>query len=103
MGCDVLAEATVGADGEVSIHAPTWGATHYLNNKPIRKMFQSTHPHGVRQKACRYESWQYKFQSTHPHGVRPHIQQKAEYHIAKVYNLRRKTKRIILKEIKAKK
>lgn len=44
-----------------------------------------------------------KFQSTHPHGVRPHIQQKAEYHIAKVYNLRRKTKRIILKEIKAKK
>lgn len=43
------------------------------------------------------------FQSTHPHGVRPHIQQKAEYHIAKVYNLRRKTKRIILKEIKAKK
>ena len=44
-----------------------------------------------------------KFQSTHPHGVRLHIQQKAEYHIAKVYNLRRKTKRIILKEIKAKK
>ena len=44
-----------------------------------------------------------KFQSTHPYGVRLHIQQKAEYHIAKVYNLRRKTKRIILKEIKAKK
>lgn len=44
-----------------------------------------------------------EFQSTHPHGVRPRIQQKAEYHIAKVYNLRRKTKIIILKEIKAKK
>ena len=43
------------------------------------------------------------FQSTHPHGVRRRIQQKAEYHATKVYNLRERTKRIILKEIKAKK
>ena len=66
-------------------------------------LFQSTHPHGVRQKTETGCSQLTKFQSTHPHGVRLHIQQKAEYHIAKVYNLRRKTKRIILKEIKAKK
>ena len=66
-------------------------------------MFQSTHPHGVRHlRTAKFLSLS-KFQSTHPHGVRLHIQQKAEYHIAKVYNLRRKTKRIILKEIKAKK
>ena len=66
-------------------------------------MFQSTHPHGVRHIRIINNRINAVFQSTHPHGVRLHIQQKAEYHIAKVYNLRRKTKRIILKEIKAKK
>ena len=66
-------------------------------------VFQSTHPHGVRRQCGSYLKIKKMFQSTHPHGVRPHIQQKAEYHIAKVYNLRSKTKRIILKEIKAKK
>ena len=66
-------------------------------------MFQSTHPHGVRLFRSIVIFSNPLFQSTHPHGVRRHIQQKAEYHIAKVYNLRRKTKRIILKEIKAKK
>ena len=170
MGCDPpkrLAPALMA----VSIHAPTWGATFHCGNLTWHILFQSTHPHGVRQAAipalaaepkvsihaptwgatsessrlqrlctsfnprthmgcdcrnilcsvqtrcfnprthmgCDYQAvikelkrngW---FQSTHPHGVRPHIQQKAEYHIAKVYNLRRKTKRIILKEIKAKK
>ena len=65
--------------------------------------FQSTHTHGVRLTVPTLVRFYRKFQSTHPHGVRRHIQQKAEYHIAKVYNLRRKTKRIILKEIKAKK
>ena len=68
-----------------------------------KDLFQSTHPHGVRHNVLEQSDWTSKFQSTHPHGVRRHIQQKAEYHIAKVYNLRRKTKRIILKEIKAKK
>ena len=66
-------------------------------------LFQSTHPHGVRLVSIVTTRATPLFQSTHPHGVRRHIQQKAEYHIAKVYNLRRKTKRIILKEIKAKK
>ena len=34
--------------GEVSIHAPTWGATNeYVTVTRVGK-FQSTHPHGVR-------------------------------------------------------
>ena len=38
-----------------------------------------------------------EFQSTHPRGVRPRIQQKAEYHDAKVTLLRKITKKYILK------
>ena len=34
-------------------------------------MFQSTHPHGVRQISRFEESTGNLFQSTHPHGVRP--------------------------------
>ena len=81
------------APHQVSIHAPTWGATRrcYLTPSsatcfnPRTHMgcdhyrltvtfpegeFQSTHPHGVRHyTTCRI--WKvYKFQSTHPHGVR---------------------------------
>ena len=33
----------------VSIHAPAWGATKSMICLSIRMMFQSTHPHGVRQ------------------------------------------------------
>ncbi len=33
-------------------------------------MFQSTHPHGVRQAFCLHWLTEDKFQSTHPHGVR---------------------------------
>ena len=63
----------------VSIHAPTRGATdgnvisHEINQ------FQSTHPRGVRQflatKSCP-SGW---FQSTHPRGVRPGY---AIYHLS---------------------
>ena len=38
---------------------------------PSKKMFQSTHPHGVRLIIRRGSSKRFKFQSTHPHGVRP--------------------------------
>ena len=74
MGCDILSLRSFYSDLE----------------------FQSTHPHGVRLTGSNLTVTIPWFQSTHPHGVRLHIQQKAEYHIAKVYNLRRKTKRIIL-------
>ena len=33
----------------VSIHAPTWGATLMPTCAPLALVFQSTHPHGVRQ------------------------------------------------------
>ena len=35
----------------ISIHAPTWGATSFAENKHIRVIFQSTHPRGVRRPA----------------------------------------------------
>ena len=33
---------------DVSIHAPTWGATPCKRRPPVRYWFQSTHPRGVR-------------------------------------------------------
>ena len=64
------------ADGysaaEVSIHAPTRGATdqsRYLRTQVIE--FQSTHPHGVRRlPSFGIMNDTQVFQSTHPHGVR---------------------------------
>ena len=53
----------------VSIHAPTWGATNADSDRGQRGLFQSTHPR----------------------GVRLHIQQKGEYHNAKVDKLRDKS------------
>ena len=57
----------------VSIHAPTWGATYGTNIKNPYMGFQSTHPHGVRQRVVRYVESILAFQSTHPHGVRLYI------------------------------
>ena len=80
--------------GNVSIHAPTRGAT--VGNRYLfpfcRAKFQSTHPHGVRQCPRMVYRWYrvvsihaptrgattaflcafkcFMFQSTHPHGVR---------------------------------
>ena len=77
---------------EVSIHAPTRGATQQQNQWNIDQWFQSTHPHGVRlltkhgvaqcivvsihaptrgaTKAMETTVNSVLFQSTHPHGVR---------------------------------
>ncbi len=39
---------------DISIHAPTWGATEF-NVLPRQVfIFQSTHPHGVRQRVLRH-------------------------------------------------
>ena len=38
---------------EVSIHAPTWGATGSLGSSRASKKFQSTRPRGARHKAIR--------------------------------------------------
>ena len=55
---------------EISIHAPTWGATA----KPIelveQLVFQSTHPRGVRHLCHKVGIAPSVFQSTHPRGVR---------------------------------
>ena len=55
--CDFNPRTHVGCDAdfyhllymdEISIHAPTWGATELRKSKGIRCKFQSTHPRGVR-------------------------------------------------------
>ena len=55
----------------VSIHAPTRGATvGRLRQSFGLKLFQSTHPHGVRPREFKRDFNEVMFQSTHPHGVR---------------------------------
>ena len=54
----------------VSIHAPTWGATCRLLLFVGLIVFQSTHPHGVRPISSCSPPCSFQFQSTHPHGVR---------------------------------
>ena len=67
--------ATFFADPEqglvrVSIHAPTRGATSQLSRSALSLMFQSTHPRGVRQSFGYASFYKVLFQSTHPRGVR---------------------------------
>ena len=69
-GCDYRNAIENGAS-EVSIHAPTRGATIFDLRKFISvQTFQSTHPHGVRLRRNHPRTISTKFQSTHPHGVR---------------------------------
>ncbi len=56
----------------ISIHAPTWGATSEQKERSIgRLLFQSTHPRGVRLNCRVWTRDTDRFQSTHPRGVRP--------------------------------
>ena len=58
-------------DKWVSIHAPAWGATCTTNCLCILyRMFQSTHPRGVRLNSAKPLPSNALFQSTHPRGVR---------------------------------
>ena len=69
-GCDYRNAIENGAS-EVSIHAPTRGATIFDLRKFISvQTFQSTHPHGVTSCRNHPRTISTKFQSTHPHGVR---------------------------------
>ena len=69
-GCDYRNAIENGAS-EVSIHAPTRGATIFDLRKFISvETFQSTHPHGVRHTVTFGGNEEILFQSTHPHGVR---------------------------------
>ena len=56
---------------DVSIHAPTWGATFADKDNYQIIVFQSTLPHGERRKAVAASSECMLFQSTLPHGERP--------------------------------
>ena len=69
MGCD-LRNNKFYADRNVSIHAPTWGATIHGLSFVTMAVFQSTHPHGVRLYEQSVIVDYSSFQSTHPHGVR---------------------------------
>ena len=57
--------------GCVSIHAPTWGATIRSPCPTLSRGFQSTHPRGVRPTPIVPNRVTTGFQSTHPRGVRP--------------------------------
>ena len=68
-GCDIPSYF-VHKIRKVSIHAPTRGATAFCGSFLSRLLFQSTHPHGVRQMVLTLAAFLILFQSTHPHGVR---------------------------------
>ena len=68
-GCDIP-KTLHGAGTKVSIHAPTRGATISKIKRIKRKMFQSTHPRGVRHTHRHGSYICQEFQSTHPRGVR---------------------------------
>ena len=63
----------IGADIEVSIHAPARGATPTAPDCPCSHLrFQSTRPHGARLRWRDRLIERSLFQSTRPHGARPH-------------------------------
>ena len=92
VGCDSV-RGVSGVRILISIHAPQWGATYPFLRPASMRLFQSTHPSGVRLKLddgvnliigisihapqwgatwinlCRQSLS--RFQSTHPSGVRP--------------------------------
>ena len=113
-GCDELRDSAYEAIIGVSIHAPARGATYSPKLQQYEKVFQSTHPRGVRLyikknhvefknvsihapargatasgKVSMPPGW---FQSTHPRGVRQHIQKCIEYQYAKLCFLRHNAK-----------
>ena len=54
VGCDGLRSGGLARHGQVSIHAPAWGATTARHCGCCSKvLFQSTHPRGVRRRAGR--------------------------------------------------
>ena len=92
-GCDFTGKKP-DETAQVSIHAPTRGATRccslslwffrcfnprthtgcdlsVISTRSASILFQSTHPHGVRQETLTPHHCYWVFQSTHPHGVRP--------------------------------
>ena len=74
VGCDLDNKLSLVKIKAVSIHAPVWGATQSGRQLVLSlKLFQSTHPCGVRLSMTLKHSKALLFQSTHPCGVRPSI------------------------------
>ena len=48
-GCDTNCSSFMHSSRQISIHAPARGATKYSDTTVVRRLFQSTHPRGVRQ------------------------------------------------------
>ena len=69
MGCDLQPQPRSPAR-DISIHAPTWGATRLSADTWVVLTFQSTHPRGVRLASSVALIISSRFQSTHPRGVR---------------------------------
>ena len=59
----------------VSIHAPTWGATQITKDRVTDVKFQSTLPHGERRILHHFVIDKNEFQSTLPHGERQIIRE----------------------------
>ena len=77
---------------QVSIHTPIQGVTHWgWWNDRRHQVSIHTPIQGVTESFCN-NLLTPGFQSTHPYRVWPHIQQKAEYHDAKIDILRKTTK-----------
>ena len=69
-GCDDITDFLL-ILREISIHAPTRGATSAIPLTPsVSIRFQSTHPRGVRLIRPSFARHSVAFQSTHPRGVR---------------------------------
>ena len=67
------------SDKQVSIHAPTRGATPHMSETAANKMFQSTPPREGRLSLFRLVPGSFLFQSTPPREGRLRIQKVAEY------------------------
>ena len=73
VGCDCGTNLNRNADFLISIHAPGWGATQSGYHPDGQRIFQSTHPGGVRHAFPCLAVGKTLFQSTHPGGVRRNL------------------------------
>ena len=72
MGCDSRLHRRHHAGFQVSIHAPTWGATRRCRRRPLPCGSFNPRTHmGCDQAVGVGAAVGIEFQSTHPHGVRP--------------------------------
>ena len=91
-GCDIIAIAPATANISFNPHTHT-GCDWCIFRFPLYALGFNPHTHtGCDYPALADTPEECEFQSTHPYRVWPHIQQKAEYHDAKIDILRKTTK-----------